>query len=130
MANDNNNEIPVVIHRPSILKVVLLQTNSTDPTEIQFIKSISMSGAVLTCKDGIWCLHEDSSYHDPPSHELDGSELYTLPGGIEAIYDPTLIRWYVMSPPLTDPSPVQVTTVEDAQINNSSNRYGFREGGA
>lgn len=91
---------PVVIHKPSILKVILLQSQATptsNPTQSRSLELISLSGVLLHCNKGVWQLQEGYNYHDPiPEGTEDQGELYTLPGGIRAIYNPTQLRWHVL----------------------------------
>lgn len=118
MSSTGNDDLtPVIIHKPSILKVILLQTHSTssnNETNQHSIKLISMSGVVLhyNNKDGKWNLHENSTYHELPSQELlTTGEVYTLPGGIRAVYDSNGMCWYIL--PSLLPSPVSTSPVHD-----------------
>lgn len=124
----------VVIHRPALLKVVLLQSEAEDTKDSnQAIKRISLSGVVLNYSNTVWTLDEESQYHDEASIDSEGEsdqrEYYTLPGGIRSIYDPTGNSWTVL-PPLPLPSPLTPTSPSsllappslvqaEAQVNNS-----------
>ena len=98
---------PIVIHRPSILKVILMQSQATaSPTHRgQNMDRISLSGVVLLWRNNEWVLHDGQEYHDPKQveeeEEREGSvmETYPLPGGIIAVYNHTKNRWYVLPPP-------------------------------
>ena len=94
---------PIVIHRPSILRVILLQSQATNnPTEKSNMDLISLSGVVLHYSNRVWKLHEGFNFHDPLSIEEDvGSNLEThiIPGGIEAKFSHALNCWYVFPPP-------------------------------
>ena len=93
----------ITIHRPSILKVILLQSQaSTSPSHTNRMNTISLSGVVLHLKNDKWLLHDGYEFHDPACVEEDKEskmERYPLPGGIVAVYNHTKNCWFVLPPP-------------------------------
>lgn len=92
---------PIVIHRPSILKIILMQsyiTTTSSPTDTsQDMSLISLSGVVLRKRRNTWQLQDGSQFHDPSTVPQDSNlEKYQLPGDITALYNNTESNWYVL----------------------------------
>ena len=112
---------PIIIHKPSILKVVLLQTTTHSPTHSHSHKTmslISLSGVILCNKEGVWQLMDGHNYHNDVPEESK-TESYTLEGGVRVIYDHTHSRWHVL-PPIAPPPLSPASSITDSL---TSNRY-------
>lgn len=103
---------PIVIHRPSILKIILMQSNVNSSESNQEMSLISLSGIVLRKRRNNWELKEGSQFHDPNTVVVGNEnnlEKYQLPGGIIALYNSTSSCWYVLPASSLSPSPVNTT---------------------
>ena len=113
---------PITIHRPSILKVILMQFQAIDsPTHKCDMDMISFSGVVLRWRNKGWELHEGYQYHDPEQVQRDegeGSimETHPLPGGILVVYNHTQGQWYVLPPPNLSSPPQEGTPLSDDHV--------------
>jgi hypothetical protein len=89
---------PIAIPRPSILKVILLQTQGgSAPSTNTTMNNISLSGVHLKFMDNGWSLCPGYSYHDDLPGDDDIMEEYLLPPGtIKAVYNSSQNRWHVL----------------------------------
>lgn len=108
---------PVVVLKPSILKVILLQMEATPSDGSQTMNSISLSEVHLRYDQNKWSLSDGHSYHGPPQ-DGDATELYVLPGGIQAVYNLTQNCWHVLPP-------VQSEDKQQEPINSDSKRLAY-----
>ncbi|EGD77016.1 hypothetical protein PTSG_07358 [Salpingoeca rosetta] len=95
----------MTVASPSLLRVILHSNRrpghanvmSEKTPQNEAVDRIALSGCILDCRNGIWCLAPGSSFHTTPPSTGTHREEFVLPPGIYAQFHHDCRQWFVSS---------------------------------